>query len=209
MAAGGDSNTVLNLFPCEVKGASGYQRRNECRESGVVPAAFANARESGLAEPHFEFVSQDNTHYEFVATRACAFAAGNRGGKNVGWMRRILLPINIVVIHAADHQRIRERRGNRINALTCPNDRRRTGRGGLIEHFESDLHVMLLKAAQCTAEGVEQESLGLVNGIGRELLVLQLGCPARHLLGDCFARRNGLGRGQEMLLIWFVCSSDS
>ena len=101
-------------------------------------------------------------------------------------MRRILLPVNIVVVHAADHQCVGQRGGDGIDALARANHRRRTAPGDLVEHFQRDLHIVLLVSAQRAAHGIEQEPLGLVNGVLRKLLVVERRSPARHFGGDGF-----------------------
>ena len=42
--------------------------------------------------------------------------------------------------------------------------------GNFVEDRESDLYIVLLVAAQRTANGVEEKTLGLINGVGREIL---------------------------------------
>src|SRR5438309_2659183 len=80
----------------------------------MMPATLANARKGGLAEPHFELVSQHEADHEFLAARLRALATGHRCGKYVRRMRRVLLPIDVVVVHATNHQRIGKRSGHGI-----------------------------------------------------------------------------------------------
>src|SRR5262245_55373817 len=99
---------MLDLFPRQMQRAPRYEWRHERRQSSVMPPAFADSRKGRFAEAHFEFMAEHKANNEFLAIRLCALAAGHRGGEDVGGMRRILLPIDVVVVHAADHQRIRE-----------------------------------------------------------------------------------------------------
>jgi hypothetical protein len=101
-------------------------------------------------------------------------------------MRRILLPVNVVVIHAADHQSIGQRRRNRIHLLARADHGRRPAPGNLFQHFERDDHVMLLISAERAAHGIEQKALGLVHRVLRELLVFKPRRPAGHGRGDGF-----------------------
>ena len=135
-----------------------------------MPAAFANAGKGRLAEAHLEFMPQDEPDDQFLATALRALAAGQRRGKNIGGMRRVLLPVNVVVVHAADHQSIGQRSRNWIDALACANHGRRAVSGNFVEHLERNLHIVLLVSAQRTAHGIQQKAFGLVHRFLRELL---------------------------------------
>ena len=104
MPAGRNADGVLDLFPAEMHDAARNDGRNKRSQGGVMPAAFANPGESRLAEPHLELVPEHEPNDQFFAITFRALAAGQRGGENVRRMRRVLLPVNVVVIHAADHQ---------------------------------------------------------------------------------------------------------
>ena len=92
-------------------------------------------------------------------------------------MRRVLLPVDVVVVHAADHQRIGQRRRNRVHPLAAADQRRFARTRDLVQHFERDRYVVLLVAAKGAADAVEQEALGLVDRVGGELLELQAAPP--------------------------------
>src|SRR4029079_11740085 len=128
-----------------------------------MPAAFSNAGKRRLAEAHLELVSQDQADNQLLATALRALAAAERRAKNVGWMRRVLLPVNVVVVHAADHQAIGQRGRDWVDALTRANYGRRTTSGDLVEHLERDLHVVLLESAQGAADRIQQKAFGLVH----------------------------------------------
>src|SRR5208283_4590242 len=66
-------------------------------------------------------------------------------------MRWILLPVNVVVIHAADHQRVRQRRGDRINPLARADYRCRSATGDFLQHTECNDYVVLLISAERAA----------------------------------------------------------
>ena len=51
---------------------------------------------------------------------------------------------------------------------------------------QRDIHIVLLISAQRAADRIEQEALGLIDGLLRELLVTQPGSPARHRGSDSF-----------------------
>src|SRR5208283_3620722 len=121
----------------------------------MMPAALSDSREGGLAEPHLELMTEDEADDQFLAVAASALAARDGRGKNVGGMRRVLFPVNVVVIHATDHQRIRQRRRNWIHALPGADHRGRTRAGDFIENRQRNLDVVLLVAAQGAAERIE------------------------------------------------------
>ena len=70
----------------------------------MVPAALADARKRGLAKAHLEFVTQYDTDDEVFAVAACPLTASDRSRDDIGWVGRILLPVDVVVIHYPDHQ---------------------------------------------------------------------------------------------------------
>ncbi len=170
----------------EVQRASGDERGDECGQCGVMPAAFADAGEGGFAETHFELVSEDEADDEFLAVALGAFASGHGGGEDVGWMRWILLPVDVVVVHAADHEGVGERRGDGVDLLAGADDGGGAAAGDLVQNLERDLDVVLLVAAESAAYGIEQEALRLVDGVLRKLFVFQRGGPAGHFGGDGF-----------------------
>src|SRR5438445_10391138 len=171
----------------------------------MMPAALANAREGGLAEPHFELVSQHEADDEFLAARLRALATGHRCGKYVRRMRLVLLPIDVVVVHATNHQRIGKRSGHGIHLLASSNHGGRTPPGDFLQHLERDLYVVLLISAERAAHGIEQKALGLINRLLREVRVIESGGPAGHFGGDglfegCGSGGQSVFSGQSLVL---------
>ncbi len=82
-------------------------------------------------------------------------------------MRGVLLPVDVVVVHAPDHQRIGERSRDCIHSLAGSDHGRGAATCDFVKHFERNLDVVLLVSAQCTARRVEQEALGLVDRVLR------------------------------------------
>ena len=175
--AGADADGVLNLLWSEPQHAAGNDGRDECRQRGVMPAALANARESRLAQAHLELVAEHQADDQLAAIAPRALAGGDRSRKDVGGMRRILLPVNVVVIHAADHQRVGQRRRDRIHLLAAADHGRLARSGDLVQHLERDCYIVLLISAECTADAVQQKALGLIDRLGGKLLELQACCP--------------------------------
>ena len=152
----------------------------------MMPTALADARESGLAESHFKFVAQHESNDQFLAIALGALTTRHRSRENIGRMRRILFPVNVVVIHATNHQGIRQRRRHCIHFLTRADHGRRPASGNLLQHFKRNDHVMLLISAKRAAHRIEQEALGLVHRVLRELVVFKTRSPAGHGRGDGF-----------------------
>src|SRR5271154_2469686 len=98
---------MLDFFPTQMQRATGYDRRYKRSQRRMMPAALADTRKRRLAQTHLEFVSQHKSNDQLLAVALGTLTTRHRCRKNIGWMRRILLPINVVVIHATDHQRIR------------------------------------------------------------------------------------------------------
>src|SRR5581483_7711365 len=101
----------------------------------MMPAALADARKRGLAEALLEFVSEHQADNQFASIASGPLTRGYRSGEDVRRMRRVLLPINVVVVHAADHQRVRQRRGHGIHLLA------RADNGALAESGDFAKHV--------------------------------------------------------------------
>src|SRR5438270_5350475 len=120
----------------------------------MVPSALADARECRLTKAHLKFVPQHQTDDQFFSVAAGAFAAGQSRRENVGGMRWILLPIDVVVIHAADHQRIGQRCRDRIDTLAGADYSRRPVSCNFVENCKRDPYVVLQVAAEGASEGV-------------------------------------------------------
>src|SRR5581483_3449455 len=166
----------------------------------MMPTTLANARKCRFAKAHFEFMPEHDSDNQFLTLVVCALAAGQRRGKDIRGMRWILLPINVVVIHAADHQRIGKGGGDRINTLASADNGRKTASADFVQHAESDLHVVLLVTTQGAPDGIEQEALGLINGVLRKLIVFERCRPTGHLRGDGFFQCDSFFSGQTNLL---------
>src|SRR5436190_16279038 len=88
-------------------------------------------------------------------------------------MRWVLFPIDIVVIHAADHQCIGKRGRDWINLFSPADHRRWPATRDFIDHLERDLDVVLLISAKRAADGIEEKTFPLVHGILREMVELE------------------------------------
>ena len=140
-------------------------------------------------------------------------AARQRRRKNIRRMRRVLLPINVVVIHAADHQRVGQRRGDGIDPLAGANYRGRArARLSSPRTSRAILTSCCWIATERAADGIEQEALGLVDRVLREVLILQAGSPAGHLGSDRlfrFGNRSLCRQGTSPLRLGLEVLSDS
>src|SRR5438105_14301024 len=97
-------------------------------------------------------MTQRQADDQFLAITSFAFAAGDGGGKNVRRVGWVLFPVNVVVIHAADHQRIGQRGRYWIDALASPDHGCVAASGDLIQYFECELYIVLLIAAEGAAD---------------------------------------------------------
>ena len=103
----------------------------------MVPSALADSRKGGFAEAHFEFVAENKAYDQLLAAGFCALARGHGRGKNVGRVRRVLFPVDIVVIHATNHQCVGEGCGDGINPLPGSNDRGGTASSDFVEDLRA------------------------------------------------------------------------
>src|ERR1051326_9419846 len=106
-------------------------------------------------------MAEDHGDDQFFAVCLRALAASHRGGENVGGMRGVLLPVDVVVIHATDHQGIGKRGGNGVDAAAGTDDGGWATTCNFIENLEGNADIVLLVATESTADRVEKETLGL------------------------------------------------
>ena len=79
-----------------------------------MPAVFAHARPPDFAKAHFDFVGDDRGENQIFAAQTFAFTERQRRSDEIARMTRIGLPIDVVVIHRADHVAVEKRRIDRI-----------------------------------------------------------------------------------------------
>ncbi len=102
-AHGGD-----HLRRREIQHPTRRDRRRERAQGSVMPAVFADARPAHFAKTHLDFVGDDGGENQILAAQAFAFAQRQRRGDEIARMARIGLPIDVVVIHGADHVAIQK-----------------------------------------------------------------------------------------------------
>src|SRR5438876_11724218 len=81
----------------------------------MMPAVFTHARSSDFTETHFNFVRDDRAENQIFAAQSFAFTQCERRSDEIAWMTRIGFPIDVVVIHRADHVPIQKRGIDRIS----------------------------------------------------------------------------------------------
>ena len=150
----------------------------------MMPAVFAHAWPADFAKPHFDFVGDDRRENQILAAQTFAFTECQRRGDEIARVAGIGFPVNVVVIHRADHVTIDERCVDRIcleagnkcggrlaiaaarSTITfvCHSERSR-GISGIpsvvAAHpaimFQQNSGVFLLTAAKGAADGIEPE----------------------------------------------------
>ncbi len=177
MVRGGDPDGVLDLLPGKPKHPTGDDRRDESGERGVVPTALADAREGRLAKAHLELVPQDDADDQLFSTGALTLGAGERRRDDVGRVRRILLPVDVVVVHHPDHQGVGERGRDDIRLPAAADHRRRALPADLVQHLERVARILLNVSTQRAADRVEQISARLVHRLLSDMIVLEAGAP--------------------------------
>ena len=68
-----------------------------------MPAVLAHAGPADFTEPHLDFVGDDCGQNQILSAQPFALAEGQRRGDQIARMTRVRLPIDVVVIHRADH----------------------------------------------------------------------------------------------------------
>ncbi len=109
VARGRDADGVLHLLGGQTEHPAGGDGRGGGGQGGVVPADLADAREAHLAQPLLELVGQSDPDQKIAARPAGALGGGHGGRDDVRRVRRILLPVDVVVVHHPDHERVEQR----------------------------------------------------------------------------------------------------
>ena len=182
---------MLNLLPRQIQHPARDDRRHERGERGVVPAALPDSRERRLAQAHLELVPQHDPHDQLPTVLVRTLCARHGCRDDVRRVGRILLPVDVVVVHHPDHQRVGQGGGDDVHSTARADHGPGTVTRYLVEHFERDLGVLLLEAAERAAQRVQQVAPRFANGAVRDVFEPQVGGPAGHLRRDRFGRLAG------------------
>src|SRR5215471_1695267 len=79
-----------------------------------MPTVFPHARPSDFTQAHLDLVCNDRGENQVLAAQTFGLAECQRCGDEVAWVTWISFPINVIVIHRADHVAIYERCVDRI-----------------------------------------------------------------------------------------------
>ncbi len=172
-----DADCVLHLFSVETEHPGCGDRRCGGGQGGVVPADLAHAGVGDLAQTLLELVGEGDADQQIASGTAGTLGRRHRRRDQIGGVRRVLFPVNVVVIHHPDHQGVEKRRRNRVPELTGHQDPAIPRAGCFGEHLAGDVDVVLLCTAERTADRVHQVSLGLVDDLGRKIFVLDTARP--------------------------------
>ena len=106
------------MFRGEIEDPSGRDWRSERAQGGMMPAVLAHARPSDFAKAHFDFVGDDSRENQIFAAQSFAFTERERRGDEIARVTRVRFPINVVVIHRANHVAVQKCRIDRIGFET-------------------------------------------------------------------------------------------
>ena len=152
MTGRGNTYRMLNLLPRQPHCVAGYDGRNKSSQCGMVPSALTNTWNRRLTQAHLELVTENDSGDQLLSAQSRAFSDRHGSRNNIGRMRGVLLPVDIIVVHHPDHQRIGERSRDDIGPLSGADDRRRAGSPDLLQHLQRDMDVLLPVSPERTAE---------------------------------------------------------
>ena len=87
----------------EIQDAPRRDWRRERAQGGVMPPIFAHAGPAHFAKTHFNLVGNDRCENQILAAETFALAQRQRRRDEIAGMTWIGLPIDVVVIHGANH----------------------------------------------------------------------------------------------------------
>ncbi len=151
----GDPDGVLDLLPGQPKHPTGDDGSDEGGQRGVVPAALADSREGCFAQAHLELMPQNDTDDQILPAPTLTLTAGECRWDDIGWVGRILLPVDIVVVHHPDHEGIGQGGRDDVHLFAAPDHRGRPLPGDFVQHLESVTRVFLKVSTQRATNGVE------------------------------------------------------
>jgi len=138
-----------------------------------MPPDFAHAGCGGQTETHLELVADQDPDEEILAAAPLVLGRSQRCRDDVRRVRRILLPVDVVVIHRPDQEGVHQRGVPEVRHRAVADDRRLLSPAERLHKLISLLHVLVVEGGQRAADRVKQESLGLLDGRLRNLIVLK------------------------------------
>ena len=184
VAAATDARRCHQLVDVEIVHASRHQWANELRERGVMPAHLSHAWLGGMAPTQFQFVGDEDGDECIFAVFTIGFGRGQRCANNIGGMAGILLPVDVVVIEGADEQAVHQGGVGGVRLVASADDGRFGDAAQLFGEAIHHFHIFVVHGCQGAAHAVEQETFGLVNRFGGDVVVLKVGCKFSHLFAD-------------------------
>src|SRR6266481_4817358 len=122
----------------------------------MMPAIFAHTRPSDFTKAHFNFVGDDSGENQILAAETLAFTQCQWRGDEIAGVTWICFPIDVVVIHGADHVPIEKGGIDRIGLKAGhQNSSAAIATAHRAVVFQQNPSVILLTAAKRAADGVE------------------------------------------------------
>src|SRR5438132_14371039 len=127
-----------------------------------MPSIFAHARSAHFAQTHLDFVSDDGGENQILATETLGFTQCEGRSDEITWMTWIGFPIDVVIIHRANHVAIEKRRIDWISlearhecsgSAFSPALARRGGHRTVM--LQQNSGVILLTTAERATNGIE------------------------------------------------------
>ena len=122
-----------------------------------MPASLADTGDSEFAQAHLDLVGDDNRRQHVGAVFARVFPGRERRRYDVARVRRVLHPVDIVIVHYADQKTVDERRLDQRSLLAGPDDGRVVVATEKLEYPPVHFGVFLLQTAQCATHTVKYE----------------------------------------------------
>ena len=114
-----DAHRCDHLRWIEIEHTTRGDRRCKRAERCVMPTVFANAWQSKFTKSHFDFVCDDRRENKFSPAESVCLAQCKWRSDEITWMAGVGLPIDVVVIHRADHVSVEEGRIHGIRLETA------------------------------------------------------------------------------------------
>jgi len=184
VARPGDPHRSHELVQGEAEHPPRDKGASELGQASVMPPHLTDPGVGSEAEPHLELVGEDNPHEEVLPSEAAHLSRGQRGGDEVRGVRRVLLPVDVVVVEGPNEEGVHERGEGEVGTGPVAKDGRLARPPELSHVAMGGLRVREALGGERTPDRIEEEPLRLRARCGGDVPVAELASEPGQLAAD-------------------------